>query len=228
MRKAMVVLLAVVAAAALAWAQPAPGPNCPQAPQTPQAPMATGMGAGGGMHGGQGMMRCGKHGGQGMMGCGKHGGQGMMECGMRGHGRMGRDMGDCGGGAGLAQFRKELDLSNDQVERLEQLKLNHRMNMIGARADVERAELRLKELLRKDDASTQEVGQAIDQVAQLRAGIQKQCYSQRQECLSVLTDAQKEKLRQLREERRDERREFRQGQGRDRIEFRDRRFGTSR
>lgn len=204
MKKAMMISLAAVLMATVAWAQP--GPNCPQPPNAPMAP-GTGMG-------------CGMHGGPGMMGHGK------MGCGMHGKGMMGRGT----QGAGIDRWAEELDLSDRQLEQLEQMRMDHRMQMIDARAELEKAQLRLRTLMDNENASEQEVMRAIDEVAQIRAGLQKARYSNHQQCLSVLTDNQRDQLEQLREERRDQRRELREDRReirKERREFRSGRSGSS-
>jgi hypothetical protein len=56
-------------------------------------------------------------------------------------------------------------------------------------------------LIREDDASETKVNMAIDDVASLKANMQKMRFSHRKQVRAVLNEAQLEKLETLREER---------------------------
>jgi Spy/CpxP family protein refolding chaperone len=131
----------------------------------------------------------------------------------------------------MQAFREELELTDQQVDQIETMRTEHQLAMIDRRAELQKAELRLRKLMQEGDAPERDVNAAIDEVARLRADMQKARYQQHQQMLSVLTDAQRDKLEQLMEERHDTRREFRQErrQMRDDMQgqrqgFRDRRF----
>lgn len=198
MRKTLVIVLAMVLVATAAMAQSGWRHQASQSPTPPAAPKAP--------HG------CSMHGdgpGSGA-GCGMHGDRPMM----RGH----------AGEPGLLGLREELGLSDQQVEDIEQLQIDNRMTMIDRRAEMQKAQLRLRTLMRDGDAAESEVSAAIDDLARLRADMQKAQYRQHQQVLSVLSEAQQEKLKQLREDRQSQRGEVRQEKQR----FRDRRFDSSR
>jgi hypothetical protein len=216
MKKVLALGAAALLVAAAVFAQP-PAPDAPAAPAAPACPQAPGMGMGMG----QGMGPMHGHG----MQCG-HGMQG--KAGMRG-GRQGmRGMGRQGNMAGLMIMRhaKEIGLSDQQIEQFKTMQEAHRLDMIDARANLEKAQVRVKSLMGDKNAGDQEVLRAIDQVSQARAEIAKKRYLNRQECRSLLTEDQQAKLKELREDRQGNRREMRMERQDQRRNFRDRRFDS--
>jgi len=107
----------------------------------------------------------------------------------------------------------ELGLNEQQREQLKKMQVDFRMQMIDREAEVEKAELRLRAMMMDKDAAEAEVGRAIDDVARLRADVQKLRYGHRKQMRSVLTDEQFEKLQKMREERHEEKTEQGMGMG---------------
>lgn len=224
MKKVLALGVAALLMAAPVFAQP-PAPNAPAAPAAPNAPacpqapgMGMGMGHGmGQMHG----MQC----GPGMRGsCGMRGGRQGMRGGQQGM----RGMGRRGNMAGLMLMRnaEKIGLTDQQIEQLKTMQEAHRLDMIDARASLEKAEVRVQSLMRDENAKDQEVLRAIDEVSQARAQIAKKRYLNREECMSLLTAEQQNKLKELREDRQDNRREMRMERQGQRRNFRDGRFNS--
>ncbi len=105
-------------------------------------------------------------------------------------------------GHGLMAMAEELGLTDAQQEQLDNMRHQFQMGRIDARAELEKAELELRNLMR-DEAGEREVLQQIDRVSQIKGQMQKDRYSHQRAMSNVLTDAQKEKLEQLRLERRE-------------------------
>lgn len=216
MKKVLAITLALVAVAAFAWAQPGPpaAPDCPSAPKAPHA-SGHGMAPGAGccnMHGGMS--------GDGMRGCGK------MHHGVKGCGMKGRHMMGTGGGmpGGFLRHADEIGLTEDQQAKLREMRVKHQVAMADARADVQKARIKLQGIRADDRASEADVMKAIDVLSEARATIEKMRYGFHQDCKAVLTPQQLDKMEQFRQDKREQRMEDRQ----QRQSFRDRRFRSSR
>ena len=137
-----------------------------------------------------------------MMGPGGHRGGERCEMGHCGMMKRGGKHGDMVGR--LLRLADELKLSDSQRDKLRDMVTAFRLQRIDARAALKKAQVRLRALMR-DDAPERQVMRAIDEVAGLRADLQKMRYRHRQQALGVLTDDQREKLKELREDRMKER-----------------------
>ncbi len=149
----------------------------------------------------------------GMMGMGPkdHMGGGHPGCGMQGmqgHGQMGMF-----GIKMILRHADDINLTDTQRKQLEQLMVDHQLARVEMKARVEKAQIQVRALMRDMDAPENEVMRAIDEVSRARAEMAKQRYRHRQETLSILTDAQIDKLTDLRDEWREERCENRQQMG---------------
>ncbi len=114
-----------------------------------------------------------------------------------GHGKgmgMGMDMGE-GGGCGVMAMAEKLELTDDQIEKIKKLKLEHQLAMVDSRAAVRKAEISLKALMCGDNADQSKVFAAIDKLAALKADIKKATWKHRQQVKSILTDEQREKMK---------------------------------
>jgi len=107
-----------------------------------------------------------------------------------------------------------LGLTPDQQARLDHLMFEHHDQMIDLRAGLEKAELRLREMM--DDARFDERAalEQIDRVTAARSLMEKNRAAMLVKTRAILTPDQwnkaKERLMDLRRERREEMREFRQ------------------
>ncbi len=117
--------------------------------------------------------------------------------GMRGHRGMER-----GEGIGrLLMMADELQLTDQQKEKIQTLVSSFRLEQIDRRAAIQKAQVKMADLRRNDKASESEVMAAIDEMAKLRADMAKMQYRHHQSVRAVLTDKQQEQLKTMRFER---------------------------
>lgn len=110
-----------------------------------------------------------------------------------GHGRRG------GGLQHLLAMGDEIGLTDQQRDQLKQLQLDHKIETIDRRAELKKAQVRLRALMREENADGGEVERAIDEVAGLRADLQKARYAHRKQIHAVLTEEQIDKIKELRQ-----------------------------
>jgi Spy/CpxP family protein refolding chaperone len=93
----------------------------------------------------------------------------------------------------------KLQLSDDQVKRIEQAFLDHRLKLVDLRADLEKQELQLSPLLDADQPDEQKVAAQIDQITSARGRLEKENAMMMLAIRRVLTVEQWKKLQSLRE-----------------------------
>jgi Spy/CpxP family protein refolding chaperone len=103
----------------------------------------------------------------------------------------------------LLAVADEINLTSDQKDKLKKLMVDFKLAQVDQKAKVKKAEIKLRALMRDEDANDSEVMTAIDEVARLKAELQKLRYRHRKEVRSLLTAEQIEKLKELRKERRE-------------------------
>lgn len=136
---------------------------------------------------GPGMGRCG--------GCGYDGPH--QQFGKRGSGMHGGP-GQHGPGPGMLLAQADdLELTDDQIDRLQTLQTQFGKEMVDRRAEVQKAQIELKSLM-GSVATESEVNAAIDKVTRLRAETMKTRYRHHQQVESVLTEEQLDKLEEMR------------------------------
>jgi Spy/CpxP family protein refolding chaperone len=96
---------------------------------------------------------------------------------------------------------RELQLSDAQVNQLEQAFLEHRLKLIDLRADVERQEARLQPLIEADQIDEAKVSTQIDAVLAARARLEKQHTMMMLGVRRVLSVEQWKKLQAIQHER---------------------------
>ncbi len=109
-----------------------------------------------------------------------------------------------GGTPGIKMLLKmgdEIDLTDSQREQLEQMVVRFGTERVDTEAAVEKAQIRLRALLMDEDAIESEVMAAIDRVAQEKAQLQKMRYRHHQQVSDLLTQQQRDKLRELHQTR---------------------------
>lgn len=67
-----------------------------------------------------------------------------------------------------SEIVSKLQLSDDQVKKIEQTYFNHRLKLVDLRADLEKQELQLRPLLDADQPDEQKVGAQIDLITSAR------------------------------------------------------------
>ena len=142
--------------------------------------------------------------------------------GFRGPQRMGmRRMGPgpMRGGMGFGTWWKnsetvaKLQLSDDQVKKIEAAFYNHRLKLVDLRADLEKQELQLRPLLDADQPDEQKVAAQIDQITMARGRLEKERALMMLGMRRVLTVDQWKKLQAMKAERRPEMGRGRRGFG---------------
>jgi Spy/CpxP family protein refolding chaperone len=125
-----------------------------------------------------------------------HEGGHMMPCkGMRGRGGMGGP----GMGMGIGMILRnaeKLELTDDQRTKLEEMQTDFQLLAIDQRAKIEKAAVQMRGLMRDDKAAATSVDAQIDQMAKLRAEMAKMTYHHMADARAVLTDKQRETLKQ--------------------------------
>ncbi|HOP07423.1 MAG TPA: hypothetical protein PLF13_09045 [candidate division Zixibacteria bacterium] len=133
--------------------------------------------------------------------CDGSGPHGMRGRGMNGPGPgMGGPGGPGGGPMGVLGMAGDLELTDTQIEAIQGLMEGFQLQMIDHRAEVQKAEIKLR-ALERDNASESAVGAAIDELTRLRAQGQKMRYSHQQKVRAQLTADQLKKMDEMRMER---------------------------
>jgi Spy/CpxP family protein refolding chaperone len=101
----------------------------------------------------------------------------------------------------ILENRKELNLTDEQRDKIRQLSFEFKKAQVDRRANVERARLELNQLRTDESASNEAVMVAIDNLAQARAEIEKARYSFRKDIQAVLTKEQLDKMKEFRKKR---------------------------
>lgn len=108
----------------------------------------------------------------------------------------------------------DLGLTPDQQARLDRLMFEHRDQMIDLRASLEKAELRLREMMDAVKFDERAALEQIDRVTTARSLVEKSRAAMQVRTRAILTAEQwqksKERLMESRQARREEMREFRQ------------------
>ena len=97
--------------------------------------------------------------------------------------------------------RRKLGLSQEQTDRMHQLRLESRRNAIRTRADLETKQLDLGELLRAAEPDRAAIDRTIQDIGMLRAAQMKSGINLRLDLRGALTPEQREQLREFREHR---------------------------
>lgn len=128
-----------------------------------------------------------------------------LDCNMQGMGHFGpqgKGMRDSGPREGMILgMAKELNLTDVQIDKIKMAVTNNQMAMVDAKAELEKAQIHLRTLMRDDNASEVQVMDAIDKASMAKAKIAKLRYSHRTEVHGILTDVQRDKLEELRQTR---------------------------
>jgi len=101
----------------------------------------------------------------------------------------------------LLAVADEINLTSDQKDRLEKMMVDFKLEKVDQEAKIKKAEIKLRSLMRDEDANDSEVMTAIDEVARLKAELQKMRYRHHKEIRGILTPEQREKLKELRQEK---------------------------
>lgn len=130
------------------------------------------------------------------------------------HGKMGRGH---GGGHGMGQgqgmkmdtpgpgmllrMADELELTDQQKEQFKSKMTAFQAEKIDREADLKKAKVMLRAAMMNENPNATEVNSAIDEVARYEADLKKMKFKHHQEMRGLLTDAQQDKLKELRKDR---------------------------
>ena len=109
----------------------------------------------------------------------------------------------------VLEKRKQLNLSDEQIEKIKQMTYEFRTAQVDRRATIEKARIELGHLKSNKSAAEESVMKAIDNLAQAQAEMHKARYHFRSEMLLVFTEKQLEQLKELRREHRSKMRDLR-------------------
>jgi Spy/CpxP family protein refolding chaperone len=98
------------------------------------------------------------------------------------------------------EMAAKLEMTEEQKTKMEKLQTDFQLLMVDQQAKVRKAQIQLRQLMRDDKAAVTAVETQIDQMAKLRAEAAKMRYRHHAEMQSVLTDKQKEMLKEIRKE----------------------------
>ncbi len=107
------------------------------------------------------------------------------------------------GGHSLAEHPKvmdlppDLDLSAEQVQKVEKVRLKAQRKAIKLRADLKLARLDLRELLQSDHPNKTAIYKKLDQIGALRTKLEKTHIDARLEICNLLTPEQRAKLQEI-------------------------------
>ncbi len=101
----------------------------------------------------------------------------------------------------LGRLADKLDLSEEQRDEIKDTLTAHQKDMIQRKADRELAEVELRELTMEDDPDLDAIEEQIKEIANLEAGMRYSRIKAMVDAKSVLTDEQKEKLKELQKDR---------------------------
>jgi Spy/CpxP family protein refolding chaperone len=105
------------------------------------------------------------------------------------------------GGMMMGPMAEKLQLTDAQRAQFEKLRTDFELAQVDKRAEVQKAQIRLRELMRDDKSAESDVMKGIDEVARVRTEIAKARFSHMRAMRAVLTDSQRETLKTLRQNR---------------------------
>ena len=115
----------------------------------------------------------------------------------------------------LLQVADEISLTEAQKEKLEQMMVDFNLEKVDLQAELEKAQIKLRALMRDEKARETEVTAGIGEVTRLKGELHKMRYRHHKEIRSLLTDKQVDRLKELRKERQEKRKGQGPGMGRD-------------
>lgn len=101
------------------------------------------------------------------------------------------------------RIAQQLNLTDDQKHKMDDIFQQHRLNLIDLNADLEKQEVLMQPMISADQPNETEVLAQIDKVAQARANLEKANARMLFDIRKTLTAEQWQKLRAMREEHRE-------------------------
>lgn len=121
------------------------------------------------------------------------------------------------GGFGLGKFwkrpevRRQLRLSDAQVKSLEAVFLRHQRALVDLKAEVDRRQIDLDELLADDRADERQLSAAVEVLEDARGKLGKSRAFMMLEVRRILTPVQRKAMQEMKDDRREDRRGARRG-----------------
>jgi len=101
------------------------------------------------------------------------------------------------GGTGCMMLAQIPDLTEEQKVKIEKLRQEHQQAMTGLMDEMEKQATAMKALM-KDPIDVSKVEAKIDEIAKMKADMQKKCLAHRLAVRALLTDEQKTKFGEMR------------------------------
>ncbi|MEW6558319.1 MAG: Spy/CpxP family protein refolding chaperone [Elusimicrobiota bacterium] len=102
-------------------------------------------------------------------------------------------------------FKQELNLTDEQVKALEQIRLDYRRDAIKRQADTKLARLDLREIMQQDKPDFAAAKSKIKQISELQLASKLAMIDAMEKGYNILTKEQQDKLPQLKKERKEKR-----------------------
>ena len=103
-------------------------------------------------------------------------------------------------GGKTPKLAKKLQLTDTQINQLNQIFFDHRMKLIDYGAEMEKQDLKLQSLLDQDMPDTSQVGSQVDQVLAARGKLEREYTMMNLDLRKVLSVAQWRQLKSIREQ----------------------------
>ncbi|MCP4566349.1 MAG: periplasmic heavy metal sensor [FCB group bacterium] len=100
----------------------------------------------------------------------------------------------------LRNCRKELDLSDDQMEKMETIRFEHQNQMIDIRADLKKAQLAKRHEMHSDNPDKNKILLIVKEVSDIKAKMAEMLVNHRFDMRDLLTQEQIDKLKECRME----------------------------
>ncbi len=114
-------------------------------------------------------------------------------------GRMGtKGSADIPGAGMLLAMKDELAMTPEQIDKIKKLSSDFALERVDRRADLEKARIKLRNLMNEGKPSETSVNAAIDEIARLKADLQKMQYAHHKQMQSVMSEEQLKKLDEIR------------------------------
>jgi len=106
----------------------------------------------------------------------------------------------------LLMIADEINLTDEQKDKLKSMTTEFQLKKVDLEAEIQKANILMRDLMHDDNISESNVFKAIDRVTSLKADMKKMHYSHMKSVKNVLTDEQKDKLQSLRKKHIEKRR----------------------
>ncbi|MBD3232939.1 MAG: hypothetical protein GF315_04370 [candidate division Zixibacteria bacterium] len=106
-----------------------------------------------------------------------------------------------GFGPGICMFADELELSDQQKDDIHNIRIATHKKLVDYKADLEKAKIEMKELWYDGVPSENQVNKLIDRISDIKTEMKKLQVSAKIKTMNVLTEDQRDELREMRMEK---------------------------